>query len=119
MSDISEAMIILSDKIGIGVDTLYQLNLSVQMIKAVSNIITIASIFVLIAVSAIIIYRWYNTYSMFDDDAGKLIVFIIGIIWIVIGCLFFQFCIEETALRIVAPQYVAMKDTIAMIGKVI
>lgn len=121
MGDISEAMMILSDKIGIGVDTLYQLNLQVQTIKAVSNAITIISILVMITISAIIICRWdsRNPYSIFDESEGKVFLFCIIAVCIIVGCFLLQLCIEETALRIFAPQYMAMKDTISMIGTVI
>lgn len=120
MSDISEAMMILSDKIGIGVDTLYQLNLQVQTIKAVSNIITILSILAILTISAAIIYRWDNSnLYAFDGPEGKVFLFCIIAVCIIIGCFLLQLCIEETALRIFAPQYMAMKDTVCMIGKVV
>ncbi len=119
MGDISEAITILADKVGIGVDTLYQLNLSIQTIKAVSNIVTLISMIVLIIISAIIIYIWDNRYQVFDGAEGKAFIFGMVLVVIVLGCLFFQACIEETALRIFAPQYMAMKDTISMIGGMI
>lgn len=119
MGDISDAITILAYKVGIGVDTLYQLNLSVQMIKAVSNIVTLMLIFVLVAILAIIIYRWDNSHQVFDGAEGKAFVFGMALVVIVLGCLFIQACAEETALRIFAPQYMAMKDTISMIRKVI
>jgi len=119
MDDISNAITILADKVGIGVDTLYQLNLSVQMIKAVSNIITIAIIFILLVVCAIFIYKWDNDCCTFDGFEGKIIIFFVCAICIIFVCALMQYCIEETALRIYAPQYMAMKDTIHMIGDMV
>lgn len=119
MDDITQAITILADIVGVGVDTLYQLNLSIQMIKAVSNIITISVIFILLVACAIYIYRWDNSDCMMYDTFGKVFIFLLCAGVIIFACLVLQQGIEETALRIFAPQYMAMKDTLSMIGELV
>jgi len=125
MDDISNAITILADKVGIGVDTLYQLNLSVQMIKAVFEIAT-SSIAVLISI-IVIIKSYYTLKEMiasdesFDDnDLVSFMLWRVGIICVVIVVLLaLHTCTQDIALRIYCPEYMAMKDTLVLVGDMI
>ena len=116
MEDITQEITILADKIGIGIDTLYQLNLSIQTIKALSDSITLISAITAIIIVGICIYKWDNSGEKVGDTAGKIITFCMIAAIIFLGCFISQYVIEDTILRIYAPQYMAMKDTLSMIG---
>jgi len=113
--DLTTAMTIIADKLGMSIQTVYDIELQMQQFKGLEYVVIMIALLLSWSVIIYIVYKRIAPKLLWDGaEAGFICVIACVIITFVI--LILNYFIYNAIIHLYFPQYAAMKDTIDLLS---